>query len=121
MNGEQRGGKSAARRALRHARKNGEHQEHVEYMQEHVRDVIAVRPVVINRGIEHQRQPSQRDPVGVVELCDGPPHAGQFQAIQHEPVPFHIGRIVENDEAEAARLSVDGQRQRDQERAQNEV
>ena len=90
-------------------------------MQKHVRDVIAVRPVVVDRGVEHQRQPRQRDPVGVVELRDGPLQARQFQAVQHEPIPFHVGRIVEDDEIEAARLSVDGQRQRDQQRPENKV
>ncbi len=108
-------------RAARHPREDDKHQEHVGRVQEHVRDVVAVGPVLIHRGVEHQRQPRQRDPVGVVELRERPLEAGQFQPVEHVTVPFHVRRIVEDDEIEAADLDVDAEGQRQKQCPQHQV
>ncbi len=90
-------------------------------MQSDVCNVIAVGPLTIDRGVEHQRKPGQGDPIGVVELQNGPFQARPSQSVEHIAIPLHVGRIVEDDEIEAADLSVDGQRQHNQQRTEHKI
>jgi hypothetical protein len=121
MNGEQRRDEGALRGAARHPAEDEENQQHVRHVQSDVRDVIAVGPLTVDRRVEHQREPRQGDPIGVIELGKGPFQAGEFQSVQHIAIPLHVGGIVQDDEIEAADLSVDSQGQHDQQQTEHEA
>ncbi len=119
----------AARRVRRRMRcetvaawpgENREQHARICRMQQDVREVISAGARTEDLGVEHQREPGERNPIAVMEFRKAPHEIPQRDAPLDVQVVADVNGIVEEDKVEAPDLPVDQEDGGDQQSRQNQ-
>ncbi len=87
----------------RHPPENQKHQDRINRVEQHARQVVTRRLQPIELAIQHVRQDRERMPVGRHRVAKGPAHAAPGQTTLHLRVPGDKGAVIETQEFVANR------------------
>ena len=119
MPGEQGRRECAAPARARHPEQHPEQQRRIRRVQQHVRQMMSVRPRSERRDVRHVRKPQQRQPPLFIHRRESLPHARPVQAPRHHRISGNVERVVQMDEVEVRRRPEQrrrGEKQQDRQR-----
>ena len=73
--------------------------------------MMTARPGSVERRVEHQRHPGQRDPVAVIERAESPSEIFGGHAVADVGLFRDVQVVVDRNESIAADLQIDGKRE----------